>query len=166
MTFKNKDSEIPEWIFLLMVGGVIGGIAGGIAFGILKLLTITNVDFFIVVAGLFIDSSDPLIGGIVHLLIAIFFGLLFGTALVLIPRLGSNQVTTLSGSIIWSFILWIIAANVLMPLLLGQPLDNLITNLFTLENWISQQNLEGLLGHLIYGVVLGLATWNLPKLLN
>ena len=161
-----EKPTMGEWTIIIVGGGLFGGIAGGLAFALLTLLTATDLSFFKVVAGLFIDSSDPLVGFLVHSSIAILFGFIFGIILIAVPYLGKNQVSALISGLVWGVILWVVAANILMPLLLNMPLSDVIIRFITLDTWIAQSNLENLVGHLFYGGALAFTTWNLPKVLS
>ncbi|OLS26563.1 MAG: hypothetical protein HeimC3_08820 [Candidatus Heimdallarchaeota archaeon LC_3] len=171
---RNSEYEVtnPSVFELIFLGGVLGGIGGGFAFSLLILLLTPGSGFYTAVAGLFLPSSDVLVGFVVHIGIAVVFGIMFGIGLIFIPKLGSSQMMTLISGLVWALILWIIAAHILMPLIVFEFSSEIISSTFSLDylistdTWLSQNSVNSLLTHLLYGVLLALVTWNLPPLLE
>jgi len=100
------------------------------------------------------------------MLISIFFGLIFGAILILVPRFGESQLATIFAGLLWASFLWFVGDHILFNLFLNVPLDNLIRLVFDPDFYLSEGSLTSLGSHLIYGTTLALATWNLPKLLE
>ncbi|MDQ3455329.1 MAG: hypothetical protein M3513_07705 [Actinomycetota bacterium] len=88
-----------------------------------------------------IGSSSVAVGWVVHLLISAFFGVAF--AVVLGPVLKGVVSGTLLG-VGYGAVLWVVGPLLLMPARLGMPL-------FV----INDMALQSLLGHLVFGLLLG-----------
>jgi uncharacterized membrane protein YagU involved in acid resistance len=120
-----------------VVAGVVGGIAGGLVFGILMAM----MGMLPMVAGL-VRSDLPAVGFAVHIVISILIGLgltvLFGN--LLLTGYWRGLIVGLGYGAVW----WVLGGLILMPLGLGmQPF------MFDANAFFS------LIGHLLYGVVLG-----------
>ncbi len=131
--------------------GLVGGILGGVAFA----LSLVTVDMLPTIAGL-LGSSSPLLGFMVHLLIAGLLGSVFG--------LLTRDTSYAAGSIVlwgvmYGMVWWLLGTLTLLPLLSGAEV-----------NWqlaTAQRELPALLGHLLFGAVVGLFQqlmfgWDLP----
>lgn len=119
------------------VYGVIGGLAGGIVFGLLMQM----MGMIPMVAQL-VGSSAVAVGWIVHLAISTFIGasfaILFGS---LAKTLLSAGLFGMGYGVVW----WILGALLIMPSRLGMPAFELNTTAW-----------QSLMGHLLFGLVLGL----------
>lgn len=117
--------------------GIVGGLAGGVVFGMLM-----QMMGMIPMIAMLVGSKSVVIGWLVHLSISAFIGvtfaLLFGRKAT---RLGPAAGIGAAYGTAW----WVLGALVLMPARLGMPLF-----MFNTMAW------QSLMGHLIYGVVLGL----------
>ena len=131
----------------LVVGGV-AGIVGGWAFG----RWMAQVDFFLIIAGL-VDSNSAMVGTTIHYGIAVTIGASFGALFQRDVRgLGSSLGWGLAYGIFW----WFLGPLTLLPILQGGPPD-----------WSYQQGgglFGSLVGHVIYGLLLGLVYAALDKL--
>ncbi len=131
----------------LVVGGV-AGIVGGWAFG----KWMAQVDFFPLIAGL-VGSESPAVGMALHFVIAIFIGASFGALFQRDVRgFGSCLGWGLAYGILW----WFLGPLTLLPILRGSPPD-----------WSYQQGgalFGSLVGHVIYGLLLGLVYAALDRL--
>jgi hypothetical protein len=166
---KNNEYDVvnPSVFELIVYGGVIGGIAGGLAFSLLILILTPSSGFYSTVAGLFLtDNTDVLTGFFVHIGIAVLFGTMFGLGLIMVPKLGSSQLITFVSGIIWGFVLWIVAAHILMPFIMSGYQNLNGTDLLALDTWTNEGSIRSLLNHLIYGVLLAVVTWNLPSMID
>jgi len=120
--------------------GVIGGLVGGVVFG----LMMGMMGMLPMIAGL-VGSSSVLVGFALHLLISAVLGLGFG--LLLGNRVHSSGAGAGLGAL-YGLLWWVLGALVMMPVMMGMGVQ------FT--NALGSQNLLSLMGHLIYGVILGL----------
>ncbi|MDQ0278828.1 putative membrane protein YagU involved in acid resistance [Arthrobacter silviterrae] len=120
------------------LAGVAGGLAGGIVFGMLMAM----MGMLPMIASL-AGSHSAWVGFGVHLVISVLIGLgltvLFGNRLLTGYRRGA--VFGLGYGIIW----WVLGPLLIMPAMLGMPL-------FALD----LTAVLSLMGHMIYGVILGL----------
>lgn len=128
-----------------LVAGIVGGITGGIIFGAMM----GAMGMLSMIAGL-AGSQSALVGFLIHMLIASFIGatfaLLFGSRITQYP-------SGLGWGAIYGAIWWVLGPLLIMPAMMGMPL-------FT----INQISIISLLGHIMYGVAMGLAyTWYITR---
>lgn len=121
-----------------VAAGVLGGIAGGIVFGIMMAMM-----GLLPTLAMMVGSESPVVGFLVHMMISIMIGLgltvLFGTRLLTGYLRGA--LVGLAYAAIW----WVLGPLVIMPMMLGGAL-------FV----VNAGALLSLMGHMIYGVILGL----------
>jgi uncharacterized membrane protein YagU involved in acid resistance len=118
------------------VYGVIGGLAGGIVFGLLMQM----MGMIGMVAQL-VGSSSPAVGWVVHLAISAFIGASFAVLLGAFSKtLVPAALTGMAYGVVW----WILGALLIMPAQLGMPVLQL-----NATAW------QSLMGHLLFGLVLG-----------
>ena len=131
----------------LVVGGV-AGIVGGWAFG----KWMAQVNFFPLIAGL-VNSDSLMVGMTLHFVIAVVLGATFGMLFQRDVRgLGSCLGWGLAYGIFW----WFLGPLTLLPILQGNQPD-----------WSYHQGsalLGSLVGHVIYGLLLGLVYAALDRL--
>lgn len=124
--------------------GVVGGVAGGIVFGILMQM----MDMLGMVAEL-VGSSSVAVGWVVHLAISAFAGGVFG---VLLGSFARSLVPAALVGMAYGIVWWVLGALLIMPAQLGMPVFE-----FGTTAW------QSLLGHLMFGIVLGLAFVSLVR---
>ncbi|MGY4541323.1 putative membrane protein YagU involved in acid resistance [Arthrobacter sp. UYNi723] len=121
-----------------VAAGVAGGIAGGIVFGVLMAM----MGILPVIASM-VGSSSAAVGFGVHLMISVMIGLgltvLFGNRFL--TGYGRGALVGLGYGAIW----WVLGPLMIMPVMMGMPLFA-----------VDLMSLMSLMGHLIYGVILGL----------
>ena len=121
-----------------MLAGVLGGIAGGLVFGMLMAM----MGMLPVIASM-VGSTSAMVGFGVHLMISVLIGLgltvLFGNRLL--TNYGRGALVGLAYGAIW----WVLGPLMMMPVMMGMPL--FVVDLTAMMS---------LLGHLIYGAILGL----------
>ena len=122
----------------LVVRGAVGGLAGGIIFGMLM-----QMMGMITMVAMLVGSESAAVGWLVHLAISAFLGALFGA--VLGPRSRTYR-TALGYGLAYGALWWVLGALIAMPAKLGMPLFAINTTA-----------LQSLMGHLIFGAVLGAA---------
>jgi uncharacterized membrane protein YagU involved in acid resistance len=127
-----------------LVAGVIGGVVGGLAFGALM----TMLGMLPIVASV-VGSNSAMVGFLYHMFNSVVIGALFGFIL------GSLSCTYAKGAVfglLYGLVWWVLGPMILMPLLRmgfgGIPSQ--------FGAAFSGSMLMSLLGHLIYGVLIGL----------
>lgn len=120
-----------------VLAGVVGGIAGGLVFGMLMAM----MGMLPMIASL-VGSDSPYIGFGIHIMISIVIGLgltvLFGGFLTGYVR---GALIGFAYGALW----WVLGPLLIMPIMLG------------MSPFVFDANsLPSLMGHLIYGVILGL----------
>ncbi len=135
------------WPRALVVGGV-AGIVGGWVFG----RWMAQVDFFPLIAGL-VGSDSPAVGMVLHFVIAVFIGASFGMLFQRDVRgFGSSLGWGMAYGVLW----WFLGPLTLLPILGGSVPD-----------WSYGQGdalFGSLVGHVIYGLLLGLVYAVLDRL--
>jgi hypothetical protein len=120
-----------------IAAGVAGGLAGGVVFGMLM-----QMMGMLPMVAMLVASTSVAVGWAVHLAISAFigttFGLLFGGKA---NRVGASVVLGMGYGALW----WVLGPLVLMPARLGMDLF-----------MVNAMALQSLMGHLLYGLVLGL----------
>jgi len=127
------------------VGGIVGGLVGGIVFGIMM----TMMGMMPMIASM-VGSQSPLVGWLIHLIISLFIGVTFAW-------LFGDRSTTYGAGLLWGivygFVWWVLGALVIMPAMLGMPL-------FMFDS----TTIMSLVGHIIYGALLGLGyVWYISR---
>lgn len=126
------------------VRGVLIGQAGGILGGVLFTFVMYGVGALPSVASL-VGSRSPLVGVLVHFAISIVVGSSFGLLFQCHPYSpGAGMSWGLSYGVLW----WLLGALTLFPALLRQPVDWSLA--------AASANYASLIGHLFYGIGLGL----------
>ncbi|AFZ66244.1 hypothetical protein [Deinococcus peraridilitoris] len=119
--------------------GVVGGLAGGVVFGVMM----ATMGMLPMIASL-VGSESAAVGLLVHLLISAVIGL--GFALVLGERVrGTGSAAGLGA--LYGLAWWVLGPLLMMPVMMGMGPQ--------FASALSMPNLMSLLGHLIFGVVLG-----------
>lgn len=115
-----------------LVHGGVAGLAGGLIFGMLMGM----MGMLPMIASL-VGSSSAAVGGVVHMVISLGFGAVFGVAI------GSARTwPLLAWGAGYGVLLWIVGAQLIMPAMMGMPLFAMTTTA-----------MMSLMGHVIYGLV-------------
>ena len=132
----QKPLSVPR---ALVVGGL-AGVVGGWAFG----KWMEQINFFLIIAGL-VNSQSRTVGIVLHYTIAIVIGLSFG---VLFQRDVRGYGSSLGWGMAYGLFWWFLGPLTLLPILHGDPLDWSYTR--------GSAFFGSLVGHIIYGLLLGL----------
>lgn len=127
-----------------LVRGIAGGLVGGMVFGMMMQM----MGAIPMIAKL-VGSDSLVVGWLVHLAISAALG--FGFGLVVGTRLTSLPVSLGLGAA-YGMVWWVLGALIAMPMALGMPVFALTTTA-----WLS------LMGHMVYGAVLGLVAYLLGR---
>jgi uncharacterized membrane protein YagU involved in acid resistance len=121
--------------------GGLAGFLGGWVFGV----WMEQAGFFPLVAGL-VNASDIETGRRLHFVISILIGVTFG---ILFRRDARTPGTSIAWGLVYGLIWWILGPLTLMPWYLGQGVQWSVSS--------AQAVFPSLIGHLLYGVVLGIS---------
>ncbi|WP_232806750.1 hypothetical protein [Geodermatophilus chilensis] len=127
-----------------LTAGVAGGLAGGLVFGMMM-----QVMGMIGMVAQLVGSTSVAVGWVVHLAISALFGAAFTVLLGGLLR-GAGKALLLGA--VYGVVLWVIGPLLLMPAFMGMPV-------FV----VNQMALMSLLGHVIFGLVLGVVAWALLR---
>ncbi|WP_233198212.1 MULTISPECIES: hypothetical protein [unclassified Cryobacterium] len=149
MSASNTGAQHPRTVAAPLgrriLAGVVGGLAGGVVFGMMMAL----MGMLPVIASM-VGSSSAWVGFAMHLMISIVIGLgltvLFGNWLL--TGSGRGVLVGLVYGAIW----WVLGPLVMMPLMLGMPMFS-----------VDMTSVLSLMGHLIYGTILGLTAVGVLK---
>ncbi|WP_050992973.1 hypothetical protein [Salinibacterium sp. PAMC 21357] len=119
------------------MAGVIGGVAGGIVFGMMMAMM-----GMLPTLAMMVGSESPVVGFLIHMMISIGIGL--GLTVLFGSRLLTSYLRGLIVGLVYGAIWWVLGPLVLMPMMLGGALFA-----------INVPALLSLMGHLIYGAILG-----------
>lgn len=125
--------------------GLYGGLAGGAVFGIMM-----GVMGMLPMIGSLVGAPSPLAGFVVHMAISAGIGATFGIGLD-VTGLRASAGLGLAYGLVW----WVLGPLTLMPLFMGMGLG---------VNWTvaaMSQALPSLVGHLVFGTVLGVVAGRL-----
>ena len=144
--FVDSDplSRTREGAGTRSVRGVLMGQAAGILGGILFTVVMYGVGALPSVASL-VGSRSPVVGLLVHFVISIVIGSSFG---LLFQRQAYSPGAGMSWGLSYGVLWWLLGALTLFPALLRQPVDWSLA--------AASANYASLIGHLFYGVGLGL----------
>lgn len=123
-----------------LLAGALAGLAGGVVFGMLM-----GMLGMLPMVGMLVGQDNAIVGLMVHLLISVFIGAVYGIVAARLPA--GWIVATLAGAVngvIW----WVLGALILMPVGLGMTQMVFVVGEM---QWMSR------MGHLIFGVVTALA---------
>lgn len=123
--------------------GALAGLIGGLAFG--ALMAVMNM---LPMIGMLAGSESALVGLAIHMSISAVIGAMYGglvrlvgltSARALLPGIGIGAA--------YGFVWWILGPLVFMPIMMGMGPQ--------FASALTQMNLMSLMGHLMYGALLG-----------
>ncbi len=127
---------------------MLAGVTGGVAMGLFYAATTGLLP----VIGSLYGLESPLVGWITHLFHSAVFGLLFAAVCVAtrVDRLASGVLRATVLGLGWGLVLWVVGAGLLMPAWLG---------LVGAVPGTPRFSTAALIGHALWGVVLGVVYW-------
>jgi signal transduction histidine kinase len=146
---QEVTTETVSLSFPNLQQAIVGGVLGGIGMGIFFQLSTGLLP----VIGSLYGIPNPIVGWITHLFHSAVFGLLFA-AICAEPRIDryvSGPASAGGLGLAWGIVLWAIAAGVLMPAWLS---------LLGASAQLPNLSLAGLVGHALWGVILGITYWH------
>lgn len=135
---RSEAAPLTSVLPARIVAGAVGGLVGGVVFGVLM----TMMDLMPMVAQL-IGSEAVGVGWLVHLFNSALFGAIFA---VLFGRWAQAFAPAIGIGLGYGVLWWVLGALVIMPAWLG--MSEMIFQVGQ-DQWLS------LMGHLIYGLLLG-----------
>ena len=137
-----------------IAAGALAGLAGGLLFGIMmQMMSAPTPEGgkmpMMAMVAMVVRSNSLAVGWLYHLFNSAVIGALFGAVLGgRVRNIGSG----IGWGAVWGFVWWILGGLILMPVFLGMPA------FATLQMPPMRMVAMGsLIGHLIYGVVMGFA---------
>ncbi len=137
-----------------IVAGALAGLLGGLVFGVMmQMMSAPTPDGgsmpMMAMVAKVVRSNSLAVGWLYHLFNSAVIGALFGALLGSRVR---NSVSGLGLGVVWGFVWWILGGLILMPLMLGMPAFAPLQ-----MPPMRMVALGSLIGHLIFGMVTGLA---------
>ncbi len=133
---RTRADATPTTLVGKGVSGIIGGLAGGLVFGIMM----QAMGLMPMIAAM-IGAESIIVGWLIHLAISMFIGVTY--AVLLAPA--SSMVMAVVTGLGWGLLWWVLGPLLLMPTALGMGVF-----------MINQTTLMSLVGHLIFGAILGI----------
>lgn len=137
MAVSSAHSNLSGRVGSAVPAGAVGGLAGGLVFGMMM-----QTMGMIPMVAMLVGSESVVVGWIVHLAISAFIGVTFA---LLVGGRATRPVTAAVLGLGYGAVWWVLGPLLIMPARLGMPT-------FTFNDMTT----NSLVGHLIYGVILGL----------
>ncbi|MDJ1431470.1 DUF6789 family protein [Halostagnicola sp. A-GB9-2] len=143
-TLTDTQTRVEAW-----QAGLIGGLIGGIIFGVMMTMQMEMV-MEMAIPGMYGLGPSLAVGWAIHVFHSIVLGVVFGLLLQttgLGDRLDSNLAIAVAG-LAYGIVLWVVLASFVMPAWVGAMTE--------MAPPVPDWNGQSLMGHAVYGVVLGL----------
>lgn len=132
--------------------GLIAGLVGGVVFGIMmQMMNAPTPEGgqmpMMTMVAMVVRSDSPFVGWLYHLFNSAVIGAIFGW---LLGRRSQGLVAGLGWGAVYGFVWWILGALILMPVFLGMPPFAPVQ-----MEPMRPVAMGSLIGHLIYGIILG-----------
>ncbi len=134
-----SNSNMPA-LSRSVILGIGAGLAGGLVFGVMMAAM-----GMLPMVGMLVGQDNAVVGFVVHMAISAFIGATFG---LIAPRLPASWTALVIGGGVYGIVWWVLGALILMPLMLGMS-----QMVFVIE----QMQINSLIGHILFGVVMGAA---------
>lgn len=129
-----------------LTAGIVGGLAGGVLFGAMM-----HMMGMIGMVGGLVGQETAAIGWVVHLGISVLLGLVYAFTFGV---LSSSWGRTVGFGAVYGVIWWVLGALLIMPAWMGMPVLQ-----------VGEMQIQSLIGHLVYGVALGVVFQALAQML-
>ncbi|MDD2857186.1 MAG: hypothetical protein PHU75_00770 [Candidatus Nanopelagicales bacterium] len=139
LAHRTRQRTSTEAITRGAIGGLAGGILGGMVFGMMM-----QIMSFMPKIAMLVGSDSVVVGWLAHLAISMALGVAFG---VIVAQVRAGYVGFAVIGVMYGVAWWVLGALLLMPAKLGMP-----TFQFDAMAW------KSLMGHMIFGAILGLVT--------
>ncbi|MGP3984875.1 hypothetical protein [Streptomyces sp. KR80] len=138
MTSAHASSRATAAIPAQATFGAAGGLIGGAALGIMM-----QVWDMMPMVAMLVDSTSTSVAWLVHLAISAFIGITFA---LLAGHRAAKMLPAAALGLVYGAVWWVVGALWLMPAKLGMPVFE-----------VNEMAWKSLVGHLVYGLLLGLA---------
>ncbi len=146
-----SDEASSKTVMFGVIGGIIGGIVMAMPMLMMSFPTNPSTSNMLEMISLVMGPPNLLIGVMIHLMFSVIYGFVFGVVIFLLVNQFNQSVPTFWYFIvfgaIFGVILWIIGPLVVMPMMMGDKFGQTLDQMML---WAAT-----LMGHLVYGVVLG-----------
>ena len=136
-THPATQTQVGATIGRRALAGLIGGVVGGIMFGVLMAM----MGMLPTIASM-VGSNSPVVGFLIHIVMSIMIGL--GLTVIFGNLLLTSYPRGIIVGMVYAAIWWVLGFLMVMPMKFHMPL-------FTIDTTA----LFSLMGHLIYGAILG-----------
>ncbi len=145
INIKNNNPQTDTCTPPQLVGvGALGGLMAGVVFGMMM-----NMLHMIGMVAMLVNSKSTAVGWAVHLVISMAIGIAFNVAFGnRLKRVTTGLVYGMAYGVFW----WVLGPLILMPAKLKMPLFH-----FNTATW------QSLMGHVVFGMVLGALTVMIPS---
>ena len=124
--------------------GFVGGLTGGVVFGLMM-----QAMGMIPMVAMLVGSESVAVGWLVHLGISAVFGAVFG---VIGARLLGSWGAGVGAGVAYGVVVWVLGALIAMPARLDMPLLT-----------VNDMALRSLMGHVVFGAILGAVAVTLAR---
>ena len=124
-----------------LIAGAVGGLVGGVVFGVMM-----GMMGMLPMVAMLVKSENAIVGFVIHMVISAIIGAGFGLVF------GGRALTIQTGALwglVYGFVWWILGPLLVMPTTMGMRAQ------FGMA--LTMPMLMSLVGHLVYGIVAGLA---------
>ncbi len=147
MAIRVSHAPLPHWRARPIVAGALAGVVGGVVFGMMMSMAMPATLGMI---GSLLGA--PSLGWGVHLLFSAIIGAGFG---VVAGERAHRPSPAAAWGLAYGVVWWVLGPLLIMPIWLGMgPM---------LAAAFDASNLMSLMGHMVFGVVTGLAYWALHR---
>ncbi|MWV39091.1 DUF6789 family protein [Natrialba sp. INN-245] len=129
--------------------GLAGGLAGGLTFGVMMTMQMEMI-VEMAIPGMYGLGPSLAVGWAIHMFHSVVLGVVFALVLQTTgvgDRLGSNLTIAVAG-LAYGVVLWVVLASFVMPAWVGAMTE--------MAPPVPDWNGQSLMGHAVYGVILGL----------
>jgi len=140
LSLNGQTCTPPQKIMTGAVSGLMGGVVFGMMMAMLNMIGMISA---------LVGSTSHAVGWVLHLSISMFIGVVFS---LLFQDRFKTLASALTVGIGYGFFWWILGALILMPTKLKAPLFH-----FSTATW------QSLMGHMVFGAVLGASVILVPR---
>ena len=140
-TAVETDTTTGNWR-----AGVAGGLVGGVVFGALMSMMMTDV-IVGAIPGMYGLGESGVAGWVIHMSHAAILGVVFAAIVGIVGVDGETAMKQVGVGLVYGVVLWAVLAVFVMPIWVGTMLP--------VEPPVPNINVQSLMGHAVYGVLLG-----------